>query len=108
MTCGASSAMTWRLPSSVTLTQEESTERAALYADISTIVKEQTAQFISGALDIESNRTLTSLPWKPAAWSVPLRSPRLLMTVTWLVSSNLRRNQLSLREDPALGGVLSA
>ena len=45
----------WRLPSSVTLTQEESTERAALYADISTIVKEQTAQFISGALDIESN-----------------------------------------------------
>lgn len=44
----------WRLPSSVTLTQEESTERAALYADISTIVKEQTAQFISGALDIES------------------------------------------------------
>lgn len=46
---------TWRLPSSVSLTQEESTERAALYADISTIVKEQTAQFISGALDIESN-----------------------------------------------------
>ena len=46
---------TWRLPSSVTLTQDESTERAALYADISTIVKEQTAQFISGALDIESN-----------------------------------------------------
>lgn len=45
----------WRLPSSVTLTQDESTERAALYADISTIVKEQTAQFISGALDIESN-----------------------------------------------------
>lgn len=45
----------WRLPSSVTLTQEESTERAALYADISTIVKEQTAQFISGALDIEEN-----------------------------------------------------
>ena len=33
----------WRLPSSVTLTQDESTERAALYADISTIVKEQTA-----------------------------------------------------------------
>ena len=46
---------TWRLPSSVTLTQDESTERAALYADISTTVKEQTAQFISGALDIESN-----------------------------------------------------
>lgn len=46
---------TWRLPSSVSLTQEESTERAALYADISTTVKEQTAQFISGALDIESN-----------------------------------------------------
>lgn len=45
----------WRLPSSVTLTQDESTERAALYADISTIVKEQTAQFISGALDIEEN-----------------------------------------------------
>ena len=45
----------WRLPSSVTLTQDESTERAALYADISTTVKEQTAQFISGALDIESN-----------------------------------------------------
>ena len=45
----------WRLPSSVTLTQDESTERAALYADISTIVKEQTAQFISGALDIEAN-----------------------------------------------------
>ena len=45
----------WRLPSSVTLTQVEATERAALYADISTIVKEQTAQFISGALDIESN-----------------------------------------------------
>lgn len=45
----------WRLPSSVTLTQDESTERAALYADISTIVKEQTAQFISGALDIEGN-----------------------------------------------------
>ena len=46
---------TWRLPSSVSLTQDESTERAALYADISTTVKEQTAQFISGALDIESN-----------------------------------------------------
>ena len=46
---------TWRLPSSVTLTKDESTERAALYADISTTVKEQTAQFISGALDIESN-----------------------------------------------------
>ena len=45
----------WRLSSSVTLSQDESTERAALYADISTIVKEQTAQFISGALDIESN-----------------------------------------------------
>ena len=45
----------WRLPSSVSLTQDESTERAALYADISTTVKEQTAQFISGALDIESN-----------------------------------------------------
>lgn len=45
----------WRLPSSVTLTQEESTERAALYADISTCVKENTAKFISGALDIEEN-----------------------------------------------------
>ncbi len=54
-TCGAEADDTWRLPSSVSLTQEESTERAALYADISTIVKEQTAQFISGALDIESN-----------------------------------------------------
>ena len=45
----------WRLPSSVTHTQEESTERAALYADISTCVKENTAKFISGALDIEEN-----------------------------------------------------
>lgn len=45
----------WRLPSSVTLTQEESTERAALYADISTCVKENTAKFISGALDIDEN-----------------------------------------------------
>ncbi len=44
----------WRLPT-VTLTQEESTERAALYADMSTCVKENTAKFISGALDIEQN-----------------------------------------------------
>ncbi len=44
----------WRLPT-VTLTQEESTERAALYADMSTCVKENTAKFISGALDIEEN-----------------------------------------------------
>lgn len=44
----------WRLPS-ISLTQEESTERAALYADISTCVKENTAKFISGALDIEQN-----------------------------------------------------
>ncbi len=46
---------TWRLPSSVTLTQEESTRRAAIYADVSTCVKENTAKFISGALDIEEN-----------------------------------------------------
>lgn len=44
----------WRLPT-ISLTQEESTERAALYADISTCVKENTAKFISGALDIEEN-----------------------------------------------------
>ncbi len=39
----------------ISLTQEESVERAAIYADVSTYVKEKTAQFISGALDIESN-----------------------------------------------------
>ncbi|MCI8602274.1 MAG: extracellular solute-binding protein [Oscillospiraceae bacterium] len=44
----------WRLPS-LSLTQEESVERAALYADIQTHVKEKTAQFISGALDIDAN-----------------------------------------------------
>lgn len=44
----------WRVPT-ISLTQEESTERAALYADISTTVKEDTAKFISGALDIEEN-----------------------------------------------------
>ena len=48
------SDMSYTLPT-VSLTQEESVERAAIYADVSTYVKEKTAQFISGALDIESN-----------------------------------------------------
>lgn len=43
----------YRLPA-LSLTPEESVERAALYADISTHVKESTAKFISGALDIEA------------------------------------------------------
>lgn len=46
--------MSYTLPN-VSLTQEESVERAAIFADASTYVKEKTAQFISGALDIESN-----------------------------------------------------
>lgn len=46
--------MDYTLPT-VSLTQDESVERASMYADISTYVKETTAQFISGALDIESN-----------------------------------------------------
>ena len=79
----------WRLPSSVTLTQDESTERAALYADISTIDEgADLSQFISALWTSRRTGTLTSLPWRPAAWSVPSRSPRLRMTVTWPVSSN--------------------
>lgn len=46
--------MEYTLPT-ISLTQDESVERAGMYADISTYVKETTAQFISGALDIESN-----------------------------------------------------
>ncbi|WP_322171059.1 extracellular solute-binding protein [Acutalibacter caecimuris] len=44
----------YRLPA-LSLTPDESVERAALYADISTLVKENTAKFISGAMDIESS-----------------------------------------------------
>lgn len=50
----AEADMSYTLPT-ISLTQEESVERAAIYADVSTYVKEKTAQFISGALDIESN-----------------------------------------------------
>jgi putative aldouronate transport system substrate-binding protein len=46
--------MDYTLPT-ISLTQDESVERAAIYADVSTYVKETTAKFISGALDIESN-----------------------------------------------------
>ena len=44
----------WRLPT-ISLTQEDPTERAPPYADISTCVRENAAKFISGALDIEEN-----------------------------------------------------
>lgn len=46
--------MEYTLPT-ISLTQDESVERAGYYADISTYVKEMTAQFISGAMDIDSN-----------------------------------------------------
>ncbi len=43
----------WRLPS-LSLTADEAVERSAIYADASSVVKEYTAKFISGALDIEA------------------------------------------------------
>ena len=74
--------------SSVTLTQDESTERAALYADISTIVKEQTAQFISGALDIEENWDAYISALEASGMERAIEITQLRMTVTWPVSSN--------------------
>ncbi len=45
----------WVMPKSLTLTADESIERAALMADIDTYWKEQTTQMITGTVDIESN-----------------------------------------------------
>ncbi len=45
----------WCMPSGVTLTNEESVERASMYTDIQTFYQEASCQFITGVLDISSD-----------------------------------------------------
>lgn len=47
--------MDWVMPSDLTLTADESVERASIMTDIDTFLKEQTAQMITGVLDVETN-----------------------------------------------------
>ena len=42
----------WMMPKALTLTAEESRERASIMSDVQTLAKEYTAQFISGLRDI--------------------------------------------------------
>ena len=44
----------WVMPASLSLTAEESTERAGLMADIDTYWKEQTTQMITGTIDLDA------------------------------------------------------
>lgn len=44
----------WMMPRALTLTAEESRERASIMSDVQTLAKEYTAQFISGVRDIDA------------------------------------------------------
>lgn len=44
----------WMMPKALTLTAEESRERASIMSDVQTLAKEYTAQFISGVRDIDA------------------------------------------------------
>ncbi len=47
--------MDWVMPSDLTLTADEAVERSGIMTDIDTFLKEQTAQMITGVLDVETN-----------------------------------------------------
>ena len=109
MTCGASSGDDWRLPSSVTLTQEESTERAALYADISDhregadrpVYQRRSGHRVQlGRLHLclEASGMERAIEITQAAYD------RLALAGRRVITRYLRKNRLSLREDPPLAG----
>ena len=45
----------WVMPNDLSLTADEAVERSSIMTDIDTFYREQTAQMITGVLDVETN-----------------------------------------------------